>query len=92
MTDLNDLRNLYTDIGRRLDTVLGTKEIMWFWSALKKTREEYDATRDSNKADGFVEYMRDTYGVQLYFNNEGNIEQKFDIVDEQKYLFFRLKY
>jgi hypothetical protein len=92
MANLNDLRDLYTDVGRRLDTVLGTKEIMWFWTALKKVREEFDALRDSDQYDGFETYLRETYGVQLHFNNEGNIEQRVDIVDEQKYLFFRLKY
>jgi len=91
MTKLNDLKDLYTDMGRRLDTVLGTKEIMEFWTALKNARHDFN-DKGGHQHDGFMEHMRDTYGIQLYFDDEGNIKRDYTIVDEQKYLVFKLKY
>jgi len=85
--------DLYGDVGKRLDTVLGTrKELISVWIGIKKARQDFDKTRDSDQYDGFMEHMRDEYGIQMHYDKDGNIQQEFHIVDEKKYIFFKLKY
>jgi len=44
---------------------------------------------------GMFAFFRDTYGIRLKFSDAdyiGNISREVDIVDEQKYMVFLLKY
>jgi hypothetical protein len=62
-----------------------------FWKTLRKANTDYlalDVAGDST----FGEFMLHEYGIQLYFDEDGQILSKFDIVDEKTYLFFVLKY
>lgn len=80
--------DLYSDISSRLNTILGTDDKIAFWRAMEKARRDssFPSTVD------FSDYVRDAFGVQLFINDEGFINQNFAVIDEQKYLLFKLKY
>jgi len=83
--------DLYKDHNQRLDTVLGDYR---FWSMMTRCRKTEGATACETNA-GMFEFFRDTYGIQLKFVDSGyikNISREVDIVDEQKYMVFLLKY
>jgi len=83
--------DLYKDHNQRLDTVLGDYR---FWSMMSRCRKTEGAAACETTA-GMFEFFRDTYGIQLKFSDAdyiGNISREVDIVDEQKYMVFLLKY
>ena len=84
--------DLYKDHNQRLDTVLGDYR---FWSMMSRCRKTEGAEACETNA-GMVEFFRDTYGIQLKFSDSDeiglNISREVDIVDEQKYMVFLLKY
>jgi hypothetical protein len=65
-----------------------------YWESLKKIRKEY---MQNNYLDGqfdaydFEEYVKENYGFKMN-TLDGNITDKFEIVDEKKYIFFILKF
>jgi hypothetical protein len=62
-----------------------------FWRTLRKANADY--LKLDTMGDGtFGEFILYNYGIQLYFDDAGNIKAHFDIVDEQKHLIFVLKY
>lgn len=66
-----------------------------YWESLKKIRKEY--MQDIADLDGqfdaydFEEYVKENYGFKMNIL-DGNITDKFEIVDEKKYIFFILKF
>jgi hypothetical protein len=62
-----------------------------FWKTLRKANKDYLAL-DVNGEGTFREFLLHNYGIQLYFDDNGNITAHFDIVDEQKHLMFVLTY
>ena len=83
--------DLYKDHNQRLDTVLGDFR---FWSMMTRCRKTEGATACETNA-GMFEFFRDTYGIQLKFSDSdyiGDLSREVDIVDEQKYILFLLKY
>jgi hypothetical protein len=71
----------------RLDTIMGDDKT--FWLQIKDAKKDYDKTGGSKES--FFPWLLDNYGIQVNF--EGMlINTKRDVVDEQKYLIFLLKY
>ena len=62
-----------------------------YWQALKKIRQEYQATGIEFDAYNFEGYMKEQYGIKLAIV-DGNITDGYRIVDEKKYLVFLLKF
>lgn len=68
-----------------------------FWLMTRKAKAEYilDHARpqdDPNAIDnGFYYYLQHTYGIKLHLEN-GHIKPDYEIIDEQAYLVFVLKY
>ena len=62
-----------------------------YWQALKKIRQEYQATGIEFDAYNFEGYMTEQYGIQLNLV-DGNLTDGYRIVDEKKYLVFLLKF
>ena len=62
-----------------------------YWQALKKIRQEYQATDIEFDAYNFEGYMEEQYGIKLNLV-DGNITDGYRIVDEKKYLVFLLKF
>ena len=66
-----------------------------YWEALKEIRAEYATTISPNESlfdpYKFSEYIESKYGIKMHTSHD-NITDKYDIVDEQKYLIFLLKW
>ena len=66
-----------------------------YWGILKKVRDEF-LTKSKfldlvNELDSFAAYVEKTYGFKMNIV-DGKITDKYDIVDEKLYTFFRLKW
>lgn len=62
-----------------------------YWEALKKVRKEYMNQNKEFDAYDFEDYLVGQYGLKMNIVN-GNITDGYEIVDEQKYLIFLLKF
>jgi hypothetical protein len=62
-----------------------------YWEALKKVRKEYMAQNKEFDAYDFEDYLTGKYGLKMNIVNR-NITDGYEIVDEQKYLIFLLKF
>lgn len=83
------INNLYTDLDDRLNTVIGEPK---FWPTLARMKLIEFGTDPIVLVD-FVQHVLITYGIQIYIEPAGtNFINAFDIKDEQKFLFFLLKY
>lgn len=71
----------------RINTIAGS-EALW-WEMLRKAEIDYRVT-GGDKAE-FQFWLTEHYGLQIYYDYDG-ILPNHDIVDEQKYLLFKLKY
>ena len=71
----------------RINTIAGS-EALW-WEMLQKAEIDYRVT-GGDKAK-FQFWLTEHYGLQIYYDYDG-ILPNHDIVDEQKYLLFQLKY
>jgi DNA polymerase elongation subunit (family B) len=68
------------------------RQARWdFWKVLKVLREDYLKEQTEFHAEDFVEWVRSTYGFALELNATG-ITDNYIIVDEKKYIVFKLKY
>ena len=61
-----------------------------YWSTLKKIRTEAFDNIPEGQFD-FSEYVEKNYGIRMIIV-DGNITDKYDIVDEKLYTFFLLKW
>lgn len=59
---------------------------MEHWRRIRLIRDNWSGTGS------LLTHIEDEYGLRLHKDQEGNITDSFDIVDEQKYSFFLLKY
>lgn len=71
----------------RLNTLTGVED--HWWDMLQKAEIDYRST-GGDKAN-FQFWLTENYGLQIYYDYDG-ILPNHDIVDEQKYLLFKLKY
>jgi len=62
-----------------------------YWAALKGVRIEWMESRTEFDVKEFLDYVRDTYGISANADN-GMITDKWEVIDEQKYLIFLLKW
>jgi hypothetical protein len=77
----------------RIDTVLG--EVGKKWLRIVAVKKEYDAlAEDVPLGQGFLtfyDYVKEYYGIKLY-EVEANLSPNYEIVNEQKYTVFLLKF
>lgn len=92
--------HLYADRQARLDTLVGqiteaSVNKYDHWRTLQQAKAEYDNMRIeqglSFELGAFSEWLKETYGIRLQ-RVEGMIGQEFEIVNEQKYLVYQLKF
>ena len=67
-----------------------------YWAMLRKAKDEYIKETGQENEPGlipykFYEHLESVYGIKLRTGPDG-ITDKFDIVDEQKYLIFKLRF
>ena len=78
---------------KRLDTVLGPKAVEW--ARIRRARadfdKEYEYIPDMDTKD-FSAWLAHNYGIQLKLDATFAVESIFEIVDDQKYTVFLLKY
>lgn len=63
---------------------------MRFWNALKKCRNDMVDVFEFNM-NTFNYYLKEQYGLQVIMSGD-KITDKYEIVDEKKFLIFKLKY
>ena len=62
-----------------------------YWNLLKLVRTEFMEVRKEFDAYDFESYIQDKYGIKMNMI-DGNITDGYEIVDEQKYLIFLLRF
>lgn len=84
------MKDLYSTPEARLDTILGDAG---FWSRMQRCRKLEGFEHCLTDA-GTVEWFRDTYGIQLLPSDThvSGYSREVNIVDEQKYMIFLLKW
>ena len=60
-----------------------------YWAAVRKLKADFDK-EDSSLL--FNQWMLQTFGIRIIYNNEGHLTENYEVIDEKKYLFFVLKY
>ena len=74
------------------DPEIDKRKNRWnYWEALKKVRKEYMSQNNEFDAYDFEDYLTGQYGLKMNIVN-GNITDGYEIVNEQKYLIFLLKF
>ena len=74
------------------DPNIDRRQARWdFWEVLKLLRKEYMKDQTQFCTEDFVHYVRNTHGFALELNATG-ITDNYIIVDEKKYIVFKLKY
>jgi hypothetical protein len=68
-----------------------------YWNTMAKIRKEFIETLDPNIQPIeiiplFERHMLDVHGIRVKKNSEGQYISDYDIMDEQKYLMYKLKY
>lgn len=84
----DDLRHIYSTNVDRLNTVLD-EDYSELWRMIVAARGEwqYDESRET-----FWDYMNSEFGIATTVTEYGEISPKVIVVDQQKFLFFVLKY
>jgi hypothetical protein len=78
----------YANTTARLDTIIGDSGVVW--AQINRAKTEY-GTVDGNK-ESFYVWLKETYGIKLQFTPDGDLQLENEIVDEQKYTIFLLKF
>ena len=81
---MSSQNKLYSTRESRLDTIVGGQT---WWPRLFKAKVECPLPDEE-----FYQWFIDTYGIRIIYDGEGKITDQFEIVDEQKYLIFELKF
>ena len=79
---------LYANQDLRWDTIIGQ---ISFLGKLKRAREDYEKTIGEYNVNGFLLWLHDVYGVTVIVR-DGDLTSDYEVVDEQKFLLFELKY
>lgn len=81
--------DLYSDKEKRLDTVLGDAV---FWPMIAKMKMN-DFGLDLVSKTDFRNHVLENYGIEIYWDpSSENLLIHHDVRDEEKFLFFMLKY
>jgi hypothetical protein len=97
VTQITGNNQYYDTYESRLDTLLGPKA--QDWARIRRARSEFDKEYEhipDIDTNDFITWLSGTYGIQLNIQaipgfNPG-LNNEFQIVDDQKYTYFLLKY
>lgn len=90
--------HLYGTMTSRMDTIgTFTPATIAFWQSVKIAKSDYDKSVHSGglfnvRQIDFVNWLEDTWGIQLHISDSGNYESDFKIISDDKYTMFVLKY
>jgi hypothetical protein len=86
------MKDLYSTPEARLDTILGDNS---FWGRMQRCRTSEEGQKHCTTDTDMRAWFRDTYGIKLLPGNTVHINSyshEVEIVDEQKYIIFLLKW
>ena len=85
------MNELYSTSEKRLDTLLGEVS---FWAQMQRCRTSEEGQKHCTTDASMRAWFRDTHGIKLLPGNThiNSYSQEVEIVDEQKYTVFLLKY
>lgn len=71
------------------------KRITW-WRILRQLKGEYETLEDQLQGQfdmySFDEFVKHNYGVQILYDQQGNILGSYEVTDKNRHLLFQLKY
>jgi hypothetical protein len=84
-------KDLYSTPEARLDTILGE---VGFWAQMQRARTSEEGAKHCTTGADTIAWFRDTWGIQLLPSEDTifGFQRRVDIVDEQKYMVFLLKW
>lgn len=88
MSSAKNNNHLYADKWTRIDTLLGD---ISFLARLTRARDDFVSDGTPYEVTAFLKWLSDTYGVVAAIR-DGNIAAEYQVVDEQKFLMFLMKY
>jgi hypothetical protein len=62
-----------------------------YWQKLRRAHQDYDQESKDQSVDGFCRWMQDRWGLAIEIV-DGGYSPYYNIVDEHKYLLFKIKY
>ena len=77
----------YANTTARLDTIIGDAGDTW--AKINRANQEYGRGKHS---ESFYVWLQQEYGIKLQFTPEGDLKLSNEIIDEQKYMLFLLKF
>ena len=86
------MNDLYATPEARLDTILGEVS---FWARMQRCRTSEEGQKHCTTDTSMRAWFRNTYGIKLLPGNTvyfDSYNQEVEIVDEQKYMIFLLKW
>jgi len=99
--EMTNNNHLYANLETKMDTLLGGVKApdgidkYDHWRTLQMAKAEYDNLRIAEgrkfELDGFATWLEDAYGFRIH-RPDNMIGQTFEIIDEHKFLIYKLKY
>ena len=93
------MKDLYSTPEARLDTILGEVS---FWARMQRCRKSEEGQKHCTTDTNMRAWFQDTYGIKLlpgdthidgaWHHQSNSYSQEVEIVDEQKYMIFLLKW
>lgn len=77
----------YANTYARLDTIIGDAGTTWV--KVTRAKREHDKLETT---ESFYAWLQSEYGLKLKFTPDGELQLANEIVDEQKYMIFLLKF
>jgi hypothetical protein len=87
--------HLYSTAEQRADTVAGISAANNnHWRCVRLSRVDYDKTiSDLPTTKGFAVWLAETWGIKIHLSQNGHyLSKEIDIINEEKYTMFMLKY
>jgi hypothetical protein len=81
----------YKDTGTRMNTLGTFNDKIHIWMAIRQANADWSKTVRNSDTRAFIKWMAETWGIQLYFQ-ENSLSTKFDVIDQSAYTMFLLKY
>jgi hypothetical protein len=78
----------YANTQARLDTIIGDAGTTWV--KVSRAKREFDCLKQQEGS--FYAWLQSEYGLKLTFTPDGDLQLANEIVDEQKYTIFLLKF
>ena len=94
------LVKIYDTAKDRMDTALGNKisnDKIRMWQCIRVARNDYEKNECHGyyepTTEKFIKWLAENWGIKIHLAQDGyNLSHQFDIIAEDKYTMFMLKY